>query len=81
VSPVADLTVARLGSVPDRGFVTVHLQLQPPFDHATDALGHPLSSPFAAHEDPQVVGLAEDGLPTLLARCLVGRRSGVHGSA
>src|SRR6266566_684446 len=51
----------RLGGVPDRGLLPVHLQLQPPFDHAADALEHPLSSPFAAHEDPQVIGLC--GLP------------------
>src|SRR5215510_2816711 len=44
----------------DRGLLPVHLQLQPPFDHAADALEHPLSSPFAAHEDPQVVGVTDE---------------------
>ncbi len=50
----------RLGGVPDRGLLPVHLQLQPPFDHAADALEHPLSGSFAAHEDPKVIGVADE---------------------
>ena len=37
--------------VPDRRLLPVHLQPQPPFDHAADAIEHPLSSPFAAQRN------------------------------
>jgi hypothetical protein len=49
----------RSRGLPDRGLLPVHLhlQLQPPFDHAADALEHPLGDPFGAHEDPQIIGL------------------------
>ena len=47
----------RLRGVPDRGLLPVHRQLQPPPDHAADALEHPPGSPFATHENPEVIGL------------------------
>ncbi len=41
-------------------FLPVHLQLQPPFDHAADALGHPLGGSLSTHEDPQVVRIPHE---------------------
>jgi hypothetical protein len=47
----------RIRGVPDRGLLPIHFQPQSPFDHVTDAIEHPVGNPFAAHENPNVIGL------------------------